>query len=532
MMSTTQTITVKHTGSVPSGEGRVSLIRLETTSFQSSEDERQDTEQLATQISKLRSIIIVFQMSGNTMLSSIINGLVTVGLPTIAKDLQLPSSLSFWPVSVSGLATASTLLLAGSLADVVGPRWVDLTGTFASGALMLGMGFAKKGTEMVAMRAIQGVGLALHLASAVGIATQVFPQGKSRNMAFACLGMSQPVGFCVGLVLGGVFVDTVGWRVGWYISGSAALFLSIVGLWALPGNRHPLQRVKILHDMKHKIDWVGAILASAFMALLCYLLAILSSNVYRIKETASIVILCLAALALPSFITWIHYQVRRGRPALIPNAFWRNPTFSSICATIALSFAVINSMELFASLFFQEIQQLSALQASIRILPSLVVGVLVQVTAGFFVHRVPAIWIVVLTAILCSLSPLLMATAQPAWPYWANTFVAQLLQPVNCNALFTVGLIIITDIFPEDTKALAGAVFNTAAQFGTALGFAILQVISSVVTENKEVNKDDISALLAGYRASFWTMFAFMLLCTAISGLGLRKTGRIGLKRD
>ncbi|KAJ5896389.1 uncharacterized protein N7473_005788 [Penicillium subrubescens] len=531
-MATTQTVTVKHTGSESVGERRVSMIRIETTSVRSRESERHEVDQQAAHISKLRSTIIVFQMCGNTMLSSIINGLVTVGLPTITKDLNLPSSLSFWPVSVSGLSTASTLLLAGSLADVVGPRWVDLVGTFASGALMLGMGFAKEGTQLVAMRAIQGVGLALHLASAVGIATQVFPQGKSRNMAFACLGMAQPVGFCLGLVLGGVFVDTVGWRVGWYIAGGAALFLSFVGLWALPGSPHPRKLENIMHDLKYKIDWVGALLASAFMALLCYLLAILSSNVYRIKETASIVILCLAAIALPSFVIWIHYQVRRGRPALIPNSFWRNATFSSICATIALSFAVINSMELFASLFFQEIQQLSALQASIRILPSLVVGVLVQVTAGFFVHRVPAIWIVVLTAVLCSLSPLLMATAQPSWTYWTNTFVAQLLQPVNCNALFTVGLIIITDIFPEDTKALAGAVFNTAAQFGTALGFAILQVISSVVTENKEVNEGEVTALLAGYRASFWTMFAFMILCTAISGLGLRKTGRIGLKRD
>ncbi|KAF7713369.1 Uncharacterized protein PECH_004518 [Penicillium ucsense] len=534
-MTVTQTLTVKHTGSEPGpGERRKSTIRLEAIELQSrqgDDDPNQRNEPSILEISRSRSSIIVFQMCGNTMLSSIINGLVTVGLPTITKDLNLPPSLSFWPVSVSGLSTASTLLLAGSLADVVGPRWVDLVGTFASGALMLGMGLAKEGTQLVAMRAIQGVGLALHLVSAVGIATQVFPQGKSRNMAFACLGMSQPFGFCLGLVLGGVFVDTVGWRVGWYISGSAALFLSVVGLWALPGSPHPKRWQTILHDLKFKIDWVGALLASAFMALLCYLLAILSSDIYRIKETASIVILCLAAIALPSFVVWIHYQVQRGRPALIPNSFWKNATFSSICATIALSFAVINSMELFASLFFQEVQQLSALQASIRIFPSLVVGVLVQVTAGFFVHRVPAIWIVVLTAVLSSLSPLLMATAQPSWSYWSNTFVAQLLQPINCNALFTVGLIIITDIFPEDTKALAGAVFNTAAQFGTALGFAILQVISSVVTE-KKVGESEIQARLEGYRASFWTMFAFMILCTAISGLGLRRAGRIGLKRD
>ncbi|GKZ26286.1 hypothetical protein AbraIFM66951_003607 [Aspergillus brasiliensis] len=526
------TITVTRTGSEHVGERRASMIRLETPSIQSRVTDGTEGEHPGTHISKARSIIIVFQMSGNTMLSSIINGLVTIGLPTITKDLQLPSSLSLWPVSVSGLATASTLLLAGSLADVLGPRWVDLVGTFASGALMVGMGLAKEGTQLVAMRAIQGVGLALHLASAVGIATQVFPQGKSRNLAFASLGMAQPVGFCLGLVLGGVLVDTVGWRVGWYIAGGITLVLSFIGLWALPGASHTRKLEDVLHDLKFKVDWVGALLASAFMALLCYLLAILSSNVYRIKETASIVILCLAAIALPSFVIWVRYQVRRGRPALIPNSFWRNATFSSICATIALSFAVINSIELFASLFFQEIQDLSALQASIRILPSLVVGVLIQVTSGFFVHRVPAIWIVVLTAVVGSLAPLLMALAHPSWPYWANTFVAQLLQSVNCNALFTVGLIIISEIFPEDTQALAGAVFNTAAQFGTALGFAVLQVISSVVTENKEVHVDEKTALLAGYRASFWTMFAFMILCTAIPALGLRNTGRVGLKRD
>lgn len=71
-------------------------------------------------------------------------------------DLQLLPSLAFWPASVSGLATASTLRLAGSVADVVGPRWVDLVGCFASGALMIGSGASRKGTELVALRALQG----------------------------------------------------------------------------------------------------------------------------------------------------------------------------------------------------------------------------------------------------------------------------------------------------------------------------------------------------------------------------------------
>lgn len=179
---------------------------------------------------------------------------------------------------------------------------------------------------------------------------------------------------------------------------------------------------------------------------------------------------------------------------------------------------------------FQEVQDLSALQASIRILPSLVVGVLLNLFIGIFVHKVPAFWIVTISSILCAGAPILMAVIQPSWPYWGNAFVAQLLQPVSFDALFTVGLIVITDVFPDHTQALAGAVFNTSAQFGSALGMAILQVISTLVTDKS--SKEESRALMEGYRASFWTMFGFMILCTGIGFFGLRKAGRVGLKRD
>lgn len=224
-------------------------------------------------VSGFQKVVITIQLSGVTFTSSLINGVVIIGLPAITKDLQLPPSLAFWPASVSGLATASSLLLAGAVADVVGPRWVDLVGSFASGALMIGSGASRKGAELVAFRALQGIGLGMHLASSVAIITQVLPHGRGRNMAFSCLGLSQPLGFSIGLVLGGVLVDTVGWRVGWYLSGALTLFFSIVGLWALPTSRDDDNLKDILRDFRTKVDWVGAILASTFMTLLCYLLA-------------------------------------------------------------------------------------------------------------------------------------------------------------------------------------------------------------------------------------------------------------------
>ncbi|KAE8153196.1 major facilitator superfamily domain-containing protein [Aspergillus avenaceus] len=526
-MSTTQTETIL-LQPTHSHVAKVGPVPVENGNNSSAEDVRLVT---TNQSSRLQQVLVTIQLFMVTLTPSVTNGIVTVGLPTITEDLKLPPSLAFWPASVNSLATASTLLLAGSIADAVGPRWVELIGSFAGGAFMIAQGAARTGEELVGLRAIQGVGLALHLSSSVALITQIMPSGRGRNLAFSFLGLSQPLGFSLGLVLGGVLIDTIGWRAGWYLAGGITILFTVIGLWALPKGRRVYQRSDVMHNIKTKIDWIGALLASAFMALLCYLLAILSSDPSRIKQKDSIIILCFTVMALPLFVFWVHRQVKINRPALIPNSLWKNKSFSTICATIALSYAVINSMELFTSLFFQEVQHLSALQASIRILPSLVVGVLMNVAMGLFVDRIPAVWIVTVTSFLCAGSPLLMAVIQPSWPYWANAFVGQLLQPVSVDALFTVGLIVITDVFPDDTQALAGAVFNTAAQFGSALGMAILQVISTLITEDRSY-KEEVQARMDGYRASFWTMFGFMILCMVIGFLGLRKTGKVGLKRD
>lgn len=189
---------------------------------------------------------------------------------------------------------------------------------------------------------------------------------------------------------------------------------------------------------------------------------------------------------------------------------------------------------------FQEVQHLSALQSSLRIVPSLIVGVLVGVCCGLLVDRFRAAYLIGISSLLAAFSPMLMAVIDPGSSYWQGAFEAQLLCPVSANILFTVGLSIISEVFPEDTQALAGAVFNTSAQFGTALGLAVLQIISSSVTKTSLLlegggeadNGGRVTALLQGYRASFWALFGFMMACVVISGLGLRKVGRVGVKQE
>ncbi|KAL7627118.1 hypothetical protein AAE478_003894 [Parahypoxylon ruwenzoriense] len=190
----------------------------------------------------------------------------------MTEELSLPESLAFWSTSVSGgLTTASSLLLAGSVADVLGPGSVDLLGCITSGAFMLGCGFARRGEELVVSRALQGLGIALYLSGCVSFITKTAPRGRGRNISFACLVLSQPLGFSFGLVVGVTLVDTLGWRAGWYLYGSITLLLlATIGFWSFPKPPRMWTMQNLTHDIKTKVDWVGALLASIFMALLSH----------------------------------------------------------------------------------------------------------------------------------------------------------------------------------------------------------------------------------------------------------------------
>lgn len=126
-----------------------------------------------------------------------------------------------------------------------------------------------------------------------------------------------------------------------------------------------------------------------------------------------------------------------------------------------------------------------------------------------------------------------MAVMSAHWPYWYAAFPAQILAPLSCDIMFTIGLLAVSEEFPAHTQALAGAVFNTVAQFGSSLGLALLAVVSASVTKSEEDHGTGMEeGLLAGYRAGFWTAFGSMGLACLIGGFGLRRMGRVGVKKD
>jgi MFS family permease len=224
--------------------------------------------------SNIRIAGTILQLASVNLLSSYANGVLTVGLPTIARDLELARELYLWPLSVFGLTCGSMLLLAGSITDVVGARRVELVGIFMLGIFMLACGLADTGFQLTLFRAFQGVAMAVHLPAAVSIVTSTIPKGRARNMAFAAMGFARDIGFSVGLVLSGVLIQARGWRLNFYLAGGCMLLLAAVAVWGLPTTRkHATESGGTLKELYHSVDWAGAIIISGGLALLAYILA-------------------------------------------------------------------------------------------------------------------------------------------------------------------------------------------------------------------------------------------------------------------
>ena len=501
------------------------LIRPSTTA--------QDRAITSTTVPKGRSLIVIIQLAGINFITSFSNGLITVGLPAMAVNLGIQHTLLVWPTAAFALTSGSLLLLAGSFADVIGPKPINVTGCFLVALFTLLSGISRTGMELIMFRALQGMASALTFPSSISIISQAIEPGKRRNIGFACLGLAMPLGFSFGLVLGGVLVSGIGWRAGFYIAGGVGFLLFFVGIWSLPASAKPAQHRSIWKRLRTEIDWLGVGLSSSCLAIFSYVLAALSANINSIKKPTNIVLLAISALLAPSFMYWMHVQEKAGRPALIPNSLWKRKAFTSICLMVLLSTAVVNCMELFSSLFFQEVQGLSALQASLRILPNMILGIVTNFLTGYLIDKFPAIYAVLISSVFCAGGPLLMALINPSWPYWYDAFFAQLLSPLSVDILFTVGILIVSEVFPENTQALAGAVFNTLAQLGTSIGLTTMSVIADTVTdESRFKNKSSPSALMEGYRATFFALFAWMVAACVIGGYGLKSLGKIGQKRD
>lgn len=231
---------------------------------------------------------------------------------------------------------------------MVGSRVVYLVGCLFLSLSVLASGLAKTSTQIIVFRGFQGIAASCCLPTAVSILSESFPGGRRRNIGFTFLGIGQPLGYSLGLFLGGFFVDSVGWRYAWYLCAGTALAVFFIAIWALPPGR--VREKLTWKTFVQQLDLVGTVIASSCLGMLSYVLAVVSEGSSKIKDGKNIALLCIAGALIPTFVFWMDVRVKKDKPALIPNALWRNTAFSTVCMMVFLTWAVVMTVEYYFSL--------------------------------------------------------------------------------------------------------------------------------------------------------------------------------------
>ena len=314
-----------------------------------SSDDACSTTVTTMSATKIRGITVITTLAGVSFLNTMGSGILIAALPRISRDVGLPQALILWPAVVYALAAGCLLLIFGAVADVIGAKLMWIVGSFLYCGFTVAVGLSQTGIQIILFRTFLGIAIAMCLPTTMGLISHTFPKGTWRNVAFAMNGMGQPLGYALGLVLGGIFTDTIGWRWSYYMMAIINFALSVASIWSLPAVHHRTEK-KWTRRLAEDIDWVGAVLVSAGLGLLLYILAVTTSSYTSIINPRTAGLLSVSIILLILFPFWMDWQVKHSRPALIPNKLWRNPAFTSICVSVFFCWASLNGIEYFCTL--------------------------------------------------------------------------------------------------------------------------------------------------------------------------------------
>ncbi|MCW6510033.1 MFS transporter [Lichenifustis flavocetrariae] len=411
---------------------------------------------------------------------------VTVAFASLRQAFSVDVVALQWTVNAYALLLAALLLSAGLLGDRFGGRRVFAAGFGLSALSALGAACATSYSELIGMRALQGVGAAMLLPASLSLLGQVSPNPAARAQAIGTWSAAGSLALALGPVVGGLLIA----RGGWPVVFLPSVPLCLVGLW-LTLRHAPLET----GAERAQLDWPGQVVAMIGLASLTWS-ARSAAQGWRDPEVwVGVAVFVVAA------VIFVVVEGRSLAP-MVPPKLFRSPALSAVMAARALvNFAYYGLVFVF-SLFFQTIQHRSALATGLMFLPMTGSLIAMTVVAGrlcarYGPHR-----------------PALAGLAISAGGYLVLLWTGATTPPIVFAVPFFVVGCGVALVVPSLTVACLGAVrsqdsgiasglLNASAQTGGVLGVALFAAMLAT---------DRSSAFLVGTHAAVLTATAALVL--------------------
>ncbi|MEU9371883.1 MFS transporter [Streptomyces avermitilis] len=395
--------------------------------------------------------------------------IVNIALPHIQDALKFSTTDLTWVVSAYTLTFGGLLLLGGRAGDILGRRRVFMTGILLFTLASFLGGLAQEPWQLLAARALQGVGGAIASPTSLALITTTFPEGPERNRAFGVFAAVSAGGGAIGLLAGGMLTEWLDWRWVLFVNVPIGVLIAVLTpMYISESERHP-----------GRFDIAGALTSTAGMASLVYGFIRASEEGWRdnltIGSFGAAVVLLLA----------FGFTEMRAKEPITPLKMFADRNRSGTYVIMLSLAAAMFGMFFFIVLFVQNVLAYSPIQAGLAFLP---VTAAIVTGAGLSQRFLPVLGpkpFMVTGSSIVVLGLGWQTFINPDSSYLGGVLGPMLLFGFGMGLNFvTLTLTAVSGVAVHEAGAASG-LLNATQQVGGSLGLSILTTVFGTASRDE-----------------------------------------------
>ncbi|MBV9233078.1 MAG: MFS transporter [Candidatus Eremiobacteraeota bacterium] len=392
---------------------------------------------------------------------------VNVALPVLQRELHASAAAFQWNVEGYALFLSALILVGGSLGDHLGRRRMFVVGVSIFAAASLACGLAQTSAQLIAVRCIQGIGGALLVPESLALITASFDE-RRRGAAIGTWSGFLAATMAVGPLLGGWFVQSLSWRLIFFINVPVAIAVVLIALRHVPESRDA--------GLPARLDWTGAALATAALGALTYGLIGLQPPPSSSAYLALAIGLALAAIFL--------LVERRSANAMVPLAIFKSKDFAVANLYTLLLYAGLGGALFYIPFNLINVQHYTPFGAGAALLPMIALMFASSRWAGGLVARVGARIPLTVGAFIAGCGFVAFALTGVGGSYWTTFFPAVVLFGIGTSTFVAPLTTTVMNSAPSEHAGTASGVNNAISRVAGVLAIAILGIVIVASAQN------------------------------------------------